>query len=46
MKGFSPRARAEIEDPFAGFRGDEAGDELGGFVLNPDQPVLVGGRLP
>ena len=46
VEGFSARARAEIEDAFAGHWGDEAGDELGRLVLEPDQSAFIGRRLP
>ena len=45
VQGLSPCTRAEIEDPFAGLRSDETGDDLRGFVLNPDEPLFVRGRL-
>ena len=34
VKRFPPRAGAEVENPFAGPRGDETGDELGGLILD------------
>ena len=46
MEGFPARAGAEIENPLAGLRRAEAGDELGRLVLDPDQTVPEGGRLP